>query len=201
MAAGGMGVMGDWCKLLERELQRRFGDDLAGIAEKCAWVPELAGRAALLLDPPRLRAMPAQEVYSALAALGVPECPIRIAHIGRVNDAERIVEALLRLLETPGDFEEKYRAAKFPQAGSVTLTELLCVARPLRFVCRNTAFTRELAKIVPLYSARALQELPYTEFLDICRELCLIMARYPATAAPLVERYRYLLLYAAVTAK
>lgn len=193
--------MATWCDLIRAELASRFGDDLAGIAEHCAWVPELAAKAEEILNPARLRALAPQEVYASLRELGVPQCPIRIAHLGRVNDAERIIDALLKLLETPGDLEEKYRAAKFPQAGIVTITELLCVARPLRFICRNTAFTRALAKIVPLYSARALEELPYQEFLDICREPCKIIETAPGAPGQWAKQYRYLLLYAAVTAK
>ena len=81
----------------------------------------------------------------------------------------------------------------------VTLTELLCVARPLRFICRNTLFTRALAKIIPLYSAKALEELPYAEFLDICREPLRIMEQAPGVPGQWAKEYRYLLLYAAVT--
>lgn len=192
--------MADWRSLLARELTGRFGEDLAGLQEPCSWVPQLAQNAVRLLEPAALRAMPPAEVYDRLRALGVPQCPIRIAHLGRVNDAERIVDALLKLLETPGGLMEKFRAAKFPQAGMVTLTELLCVARPLRFVCRNALFTRALAKIIPLYSARALEELPYEEFLDICREPCLVLEKAPGVPGQWAKEYRYLLLYAAVTA-
>lgn len=193
--------MADWCDLIRAELALRFGEDLAGIETACAWVPELAQKAEIILAPARLRERPPQEVYADLRELGVPQCPIRIAHLGRVNDSGRITEALLKLLETPGELEEKYRAAKFPQAGIVTITELLCVARPLRFICRNTLFTRALAKIVPLYSARALEELPYPEFLDICREPCKIIEAAPGLPGQWAKQYRYLLLYAAVTAK
>lgn len=191
--------MADWRELLAQELTARFGVDLSGVEQHCSWVPQLAVSAAELLAPASLRVMPPAEVYDRLRALGIPQCPIRIAHLGRVNDAERIVEALLRLLETPGGIDEKFRAAKFPQAGIVTLTELLCVARPLRFICRNTLFTRALAKIIPLYSARALGELPYEEFLDICREPCLVLEKAPGLTGVWAKQYRYLLLYAAVT--
>ena len=87
--------MADWRSLLTNELTARFGPELAGLETCCAWVPPLAAAAARLLDPAALRAMPPAEVYERLRALGIPQCPIRIAHLGRVNDAGRIVEALV----------------------------------------------------------------------------------------------------------
>lgn len=193
--------MSDWTALLKQELCNKLGDNLQLIEEKCGWVPEIAEKAKVMLTPEFLSSISPEEVYNHIKELGISQCPIKLTNLGRVNDAQRVVDSLLKLLSTPGGLSEKYRAAKFPQAGIVTITELLCVARPLRFICRNTAFTREFAKIIPLYSKKALDELPYEEFLDLCRELCKILEEAPGIAGEWAKKYRYLLLYAAVTAK
>ncbi len=192
--------MGEWTDAVATLVAGKIaGLDASAIAARWAWVPELGERAAELLDPARLRARPPEMVYDDLRQLGVAQCPIRLTNLGRANDAERIVASLLRLLETPGGFAEKYRAAKFPQAGLVTITELLCVARPGRFVCRNAAFTRALAKVAPFYSYAALNEMGYEEFLDVCRVLAERLTRFPASpVAALAARWRYLFLYGAL---
>ena len=192
--------MGDWTDAVEALVAGKIaGLDAPAVAERWAWATELGARAAELLDPARLRARPPEAVYDDLRRLGVPQCPIRLANLGRVNDAERIVASLLKLLETPGGFVEKYRAAKFPQAGLVTITELLCVARPARFICRSASFTRALAKVTPFYGYAALCEMGYEEFLDVCRVLTGRLERFPSPAvAALAARWRYLFLYAAL---
>ncbi len=193
--------MSKWTELMIKELVNKFGDNFAEIEQKCAWIVPISAKAGEILNPDYLRSIQPQEVYEKIAELGISECPIKATNLGRMNNAEKIVESLIKLLETPGGFAEKYRAAKFPQAGVVTITELLCIARPLRFICRNTAFTREFAKIIPLYTKKALDELPYEEFLDLCGELCKILETAPGVVGEWARKYRFLLLYAAVTAK
>ena len=195
--------MAAWEDLFRRELCRRFGEPVvvAEFRRRFSWVIEFHEQAARVLNPEYLQSMPAQSVYAELKALTISECPIRVTNLGRANSAQQVVDSLVRLLVTQGSFEEKYRAAKFPQAGMVTLTEILCVARPHRFICRNTAFTRELSKVVPFYTKKALDELAYAEFLDICRELVKIMKAYLEPEIDWVDKVRYLLLYSILTEK
>ena len=195
--------MAAWEDLFRDELCRRFGAPVAAeeFNDRFSWVMEFHERAIKVLNPEYLQSMPAQNVYAELKALTIPQCPIRLTNLGRANSAQQVVDSLVRLLVTPGSFQEKYRAAKFPQAGIVTLTEILCVARPHRFVCRNTAFTRALTRVVPFYSRKALDELAYSEFLDICEELVKIMKDYLMPEITWADKARFLLLYSILTEK
>lgn len=191
--------MGNWSDLYDNHLAELLGG-LAkeDILARYGWVEEYARRAAELLSPENLRDMPPHEIYAALDALNVPKCQVRMTNLGRVNDAESVIGGIRALLSKPGDFAAKYRAGKVPQAGTVALSQILSLARPDRFVIRNAPFTRALAKQVPLYSARALDELGYEEFLDICRELARVTeARFKAPGlGEWALRHRFLLLYA-----
>ncbi len=195
--------MTNWSDAFQRFLDARLGSapERNQVTARFQWVEDLHRESRDILSLEALRQMPPPEVYARLKALSVPRCPIRLTNLGRVNDAERVKESLIRLLETPGNFAEKYKAAKFPQAGVVTLTEILCVVKPMRFILRNAMFTKELAKVVPLYTRRGLQELPYEEFLDICRELARITQQHliPAGLADWAKTHRFLLLFAVLT--
>lgn len=193
--------MAEWTDALMDLVDRKTaGLDAAGLDARWRWADDLGARAEAALEPEKLRALPPAEIYGLLRELGIPQCPIRIANLGRTNEAEHIVASLLKLLETPGGFAEKYRAAKFPQAGMATITELLCVARPRRFICRNTAFTRALAKVTPFYGYAALNEMGYEEFLDICRVLADKLGEYPVPVlAARAKQWRFLWLYAVLT--
>lgn len=195
--------MADWSALFEKYLEEKFGHDVDGekFVQRFSWVLEFHEKAEEVLNTEYLGSMPAQDVYKELKSLTIPQCPIRVTNLGRANSAEKVVDSLLKLLNTQGGFEEKYRAAKFPQAGLVTITEILCVARPHRFICRNTAFTRALAGVVPFYTKKALDELPYPEFFDICSELVRILLKYLAGKVHWAEKVRYLLLYSILTEK
>lgn len=195
--------MADWSALFEKYLEGKFGHDVDGeeFVQRFSWVLEFHEKAEEVLNTEYLCSMPAQDVYKELKSLTIPQCPIRVTNLGRANSAEKVVDSLLKLLNTQGGFEEKYRAAKFPQAGLVTITEILCVARPHRFICRNTAFTRALAGVVPFYTKKALDELPYPEFFDICSELVRILLKYLAGKVHWAEKVRYLLLYSILTEK
>lgn len=195
-----MATWGDaFRELLVRSLGARPEAD--PIRARFGWIEELHRRAAALLDPEVLPALSPRELYAGLSALHLPGSAIRVTNLGRENEAEGVKDALHRLLTDQGGFAEKFRAAKIPQAGVVTLSELLTLAKPHRFVCRNTAFTRALAKVIPVYSRRALEELPYDDFLDLCRSLCELLEAHlaPAGLAEWVRQYRYLLLYAILT--
>ncbi|MCD8139657.1 MAG: hypothetical protein LUE17_07755 [Planctomycetaceae bacterium] len=191
--------MAAWADVFDTSVKNLLdGLDTEAIMARYGWVEEFSRRASELLSPATLATMPPHEIYAALDAINAPKCQVRMTNLGRVNDAGQVVEGITALLAKPGDFAAKYRAGKIPQAGTVTLSQILCLARPDRFAIRNTPFTRALAKQIPLYSAKALDELGYEEFLDICRELTRVMvARF--TRAGLGEwasRYRFLLLYA-----
>jgi hypothetical protein len=195
--------MADWKELAAEKIKGKTGkvsssDD---IMEKWGWVESKASFARGVLSSNHLQEVQPSKLYSELNALSFSGCKIRITNLGRENNAERIRESLLKLVSTKGGFEEKFYAAKFPQAGKVTLTELLCLYRPMRFAIRNSAFTKALAGIVPLYGKKALDELPYEEYLDICRELSKIIEDIFSafSLCDWAKEHRFLLLYAVLT--
>jgi hypothetical protein len=190
-----------WDDAFERILDGRLaGLDRSGILARFGWVEEYAEKAKRLLSPESLDARPAGEIYAVLDSLNVPGCQVRMTNLGRANRAGDVVAGIAALLAKPGDFAEKFRAGKFPQAGAVALSQILCLARPHRFAIRNRPFTRALAKAVPYYTVRALDELEYEEFLDICRELFhAVEARMRnAGLGEWAAKYRFLLLYALI---
>lgn len=188
----------DFVKLVDDKTANLSVDDFTA---RFGWVEKLATAATEILSPEKLSAMSPADIYQALSALSIPQCPLRLAHLGRANSAETIIQALINLGETAGGFAEKYRAAKFPQAGMATITELLCALRPHRFIARNTAFTRALSNVTPFYDYRALVIMEYEEFLDLCRVLCDILANHQhQTIREYAKKYRYLWLYALIIA-
>ncbi len=193
----------NWSDDFRRFLHKQWGatPDAEALQEQYAWVTELHLKARELLAPAALRAFSPPEVYQRLLTLSVPRCPIRVANLGRENQASEIVEALVRLMETPGGFEAKFAAAKIRQTGVVTLTELLCVAKPVRFMLRNTRLTRAAARVIPLYTARGLNEIEYEDFLDLCRELARLLEETCSTVGlgDWAKTHRFLLLYAVLT--
>lgn len=194
--------MGSWTDVFDKYLGGRLtGVDAGEFWERYGWVDDYAARAAGVLSSKNLSSMPPQEIYAALDSLTLPHCQIRMTNLGRVNTADEVVGGIRNLLEKPGDFSAKYRAGKIPQAGIVTLTQILMLARPDRFVIRNAAMTRAVAKQVPFYTTRALDELGYEEYLDICRELTrpLVALTRSLTPAAWSQEHRFLLLYAVLT--
>lgn len=192
--------MPDWSDAVRRFLAGRYGDppDPDAVRERAGWVEPHHARARERLTPEALAAEPPGAVYAKLRELALPGAPVNLVKLGKANEAERIVESLRRLVETKGDLAAKMRAAKIPQAGIVTLTELLTAAKPQRFCIRNTGFTRALAQVVPLYTRRALDELAYEDFLDICRELAKATEAWlaPAGLGEWARTHRFLVLYA-----
>lgn len=191
--------MSDWSALFDRHFKSLLdGLDREGFLARYGWVGEYARRAAAALSPEALERSRPEEVYATLDDLNMPGCRVRMTNLGRVNQAAEVVEGIRRLLVQPGDFAVKYRAGKIPQAGVVTLTQILSLARPQRFVIRNAKFTRALAKHVPFYSPRALDELGYEEFLDICREISRVVEvnLKPFGLSDWAREHRFLLLYA-----
>ncbi len=172
--------------------------DREGFLARYGWVEEAARTARALLSKENLATMPAHEIYAALDAIKLPHCQIRMTNLGRVNAAEEVVLGIAALLSQPGDFAQKYRAGKIPQAGVVTLSSILTLAQPGRFALRNAAFTKALAKQIPLYTARALDELGYEEYLDLCRELARVLEKSlkPFGLEEWGVGHRFLLLYA-----
>ncbi len=196
--------MPEWTGLFERFLDAVLtGLDRGSFMERFGWVEEYSRRAAACLAPEHLDQTRPEEIYATLDSLKVPGCQVRMTNLGRLNQAEEVVDGIKRLLAQPGDFAVKYRAGKIPQAGVVTLTEILSLARPHRFVIRNAPFTRALAKVTPFYSKKALDELGYEEFLDICRELSRsIETKLKALGlAEWAKEKRFLLLYALIIDK
>lgn len=191
--------MASWSDLFARYLEQLLSglghDDFLA---RFGWVADYSHRTAELLSPENLSSLPPHEIYATLDSLNVPQCQVRMTNLGRVNQASEVVSSIAALLSQPGDFAEKYRAGKIPQAGVVTLTQILSLARPHRFVIRNAPFTRALSKQIPFYTVKALNELGYEEFLDICRELTKVVeARLkPLGLGEWVAEHRFLLLYA-----
>ncbi len=196
--------MANWSDLFAKHLAVILAPlSREAVLERYGWVGEYAEKARAILAPANLKTMPAQEIYAALDRLNVPLCQIRMTNLGRMNQAEEVVAALRRLLEEPGDFAVKYRAGKIPQAGVVTLSQILCLAQPMRFAIRNAPFTRALARQIPFYNAKALDELDYEAYLDVCRELARAAeeAVKPAGLKEWAERHRFLFLYALLAVK
>lgn len=191
--------MPDWSEMFERHLDKLLaGLDREAFLARYGWVGEYAARAAGALSPESLAALPAHEIYATLDSLRLPKCQVRMTNLGRVNQASEVIMGIGQLLSKPGDFAQKYRAGKIPQAGIVTLTQILTLARPHRFAVRNAPFTKALAKHIPFYSARALDELGYEEFLDLCRELARVAEKKLAALGlgDWAVEHRFLLLYA-----
>ena len=191
--------MAAWSDLFAKHLENEFaGLGRETFLQRYGWVEEASREAKRLLSPENLSSMPAQEIYAALDSLKLPKCQVRMTNLGRVNAAEEVLAGIAALLSQPGDFAKKYRAGKIPQAGVVTLSQILTLVQPQRFAIRNTPFTRALAKQIPLYTVRALDELGYEEYLDFCRELGRILeaaAKKLGLGAWAVE-HRFLLLFA-----
>ncbi len=191
--------MPSWSDLFDRHMEKLLsGLDREAFLARYGWVGDYARKAGEILSPAALAAMPPEQIYAALDSLNVPKCQVRMTNLGRMNQAGEVVAGVAALLAKPGDFAEKYRAGKIPQAGKVALSQILCLARPHRFAVRNAPFTRALAKQVPFYNPKALDELGYEEFLDICRELARVVeARLkPLGLAEWAAEHRFLLLYA-----
>lgn len=196
--------MPSWSDAFAAHLDTLLRDlDHDAFLARYGWVEEFSKRAQEALSPESLQSRPPEAIYAALDALRVPGCHIRMTNLGRVNQAEEVVLGIAALLRAPGDFAVKYRAGKIPQAGVVTLTEILSLTRPHRFIIRNAAFTKALARRIPFYSVKALDELGYEEFLDICRELAKVTeARLKELGlAAWAAEYRFLLLYALLAVK
>ena len=188
-----------WSALFDLHMEKLLaGLDREAFFRRYGWVEDYARKAGELLSPASLAAMPPEKIYAALDSLNVPKCRVYMTNLGRMNQAAEVVAGITALLSEPGDFAEKYRAGKIPQAGKATLSQILCLTRPHRFAIRNTPFTRALAKQTPFYSAKALEELGYEEFLDLCRELARIAEKRlkPLGLAEWAEKHRFLLLYA-----
>jgi hypothetical protein len=191
--------MSGWGDLFAKHLRNEFtGLDADAFLRKYGWVESASREARRLLSPENLSAMPARDIYAALDAIKLPKCQVRMTNLGRVNDADGVVEGIRALLSQPGDFGTKYRAGKIPQAGVTTLSQILTLVQPQRFAIRNAPFTRALAQQIPLYTARALNELGYGEYLDFCRELSRVLESSVKHfgLAPWATDHRFLLLYA-----
>lgn len=191
--------MSSWYDLFDKHLEKLLGGlDREAALARYGWVADYARQAAQTLSPQALADSPPEAIYSALNALRLPKCQVRMTNLGRMNQAEEVVAGIRALLEKPGDFAAKCRAGKIPQAGTVTLTQILTLARPDRFALRNAPFTRALAKCIPLYTARALDELGYDEYLDVCRELanCAVARMKPLGLEEWARPLRFLLLFA-----
>jgi hypothetical protein len=195
--------MANWTDDFNLMLRKKLGDNPSReeLQNRYGWVGELHRQARELLEPEILREIPPQEIYSRLQSLSMPQCQIKMTNLGRMNDAEKIRDSIVTLITTKGNFAEKYRAAKFPQAGVVTITEILCIAKPMRFMLRNTAFTRGLAKVTPFYTKKALDELSYEELYDICFELAKVQQEFfrPVGLENWAKEHRFLLMYAILT--
>lgn len=192
--------MPKWSDTFVGILEERFGANPSreDLLSEFAWVEELHRKAGENLSPEALENAEPHEIYSRLKELSLPKFPLRLTNLGRENQAGDVAEMVRRLLLTKGGYREKLGAAKVPQAGVVTLTGILCLCRPHRFLLRSTAFTRGAAKAIPLYGLRALNELSYEDFFDLCTELARVQTAYFSLAGlgKWAERLKFLLLYA-----
>ena len=188
--------MKKWSELFLKYLIHHFPSPTV-LRERFHYVETIVQHAAQLFNHDSFFSMPPEKIYEKLNSIQLPECSIRMTNLGRMNEAGHIVEKLYTLVSTAGDFETRMNAAKFPQAGVVTLSAILCVARPRLFILRNTPLTKALSKVVPFYSARALTELGYSEFLDICNELSNVLEEWAnlPDIVTWIRSHRFTLLY------
>lgn len=167
--------MAHWLDKFRRELNRHV-ERLASInayEAEVEWAVQKHQAAKRLLEPERLRDAPPREVYAALrqVCLNVEALPFRITRIADANDAEALCAGLCRLIETKGTAQDKMRAAAMPQLGEATLTELLCLYAPHRFVMKNRPTMAGLSRLCEVYTEPALKDMTYADYADVLAEM------------------------------
>ncbi len=167
--------MPDWLDNFRRRAQRfaeRF-DSADAYRAHVAWAIEKHQAALRLFAPDALESASPRDIYDALkqVCLNVEALPFRITRIADANEADALRVGLQRLITTKGTGEDKMRAAGLRQLGEATLTELLCVYAPARFVMRSRPVLKGLVKLCELYTERHLRDMRYQEYADLVREL------------------------------
>ncbi|MHC4870336.1 MAG: hypothetical protein ACYTFY_00660 [Planctomycetota bacterium] len=194
--------MSEWSGIFKQYLNKKFAEKNSEyILSDYSWIKDIHEKAIALFNSEKLASIEPAELYKSLSELSIPQCRIKVVNLGKANDAARIIASLKALFSIQGDFEKKFKESKFPQAGIVTVSEILCVTKPIRFFIRNTAFTKGLAEVVPFYSAKAVRELSYNDLFDICNELAKVMIGFfnEKGLAEFAAEYKFLLLYAVLT--
>ena len=167
--------MAHWLDNFRSRLQRhvsRFATAQA-YQDDVDWAVQKHLAARRLLAPEAIENAAPRELYGALreVCLNVGALPFRATRIADANAVEQVRMGLCRLITTKGTAEDKMRAAALPQFGEATLTELLCVYAPHRFVMRNRATMGGIVRLCEVYSEPHLREMPYEDFADLTVEL------------------------------
>ena len=138
-----------------------------------AWAVDKHKLAKQLLAPEAILAASQRELYDALkqVCLNIEALPFRATRIADANETDRLRNGLYKLISTKGTAADKMRAAAIRQFGEATLTELLCLYAPQRFVMKNRPTMAGLAKLCELYPESHLRDMAYAEFGDLVREM------------------------------
>ncbi len=141
--------------------------------QHAAWAVDKCRTAQALLTLSALEAASPRDIYDALKriCLNVEALPFRITRIADSNEADRLRGGLLKLATTKGTAQDKMRAAGLRQFGEATLTEILCMHQPQRFVMRSRPVMKGLVKLCELYTERHLRDMTYAEYEDLLREM------------------------------
>lgn len=163
--------MAHWLDRFRLQLGRhveRFPSAEAYKAE-ADWAVQKHRAAQRLLNPEHLRSARAREIYAALKeiCLNVGALPFRITRIADANEAEGLRTGLCKLIETKGTAQDKMRAAALPQLGEATLTELLCLYAPHRFVMKNRPTMAGLGRLCQIYAEPDLRDMSYADYADL----------------------------------
>ena len=137
------------------------------------WAVKKHQAARRLLAPDALDQAAPRDIYDALrqVCLNVEALPFRMTRIADSNEADRVRDGLRRLVTTKGTAEDKMRAAGLRQFGEATLTEILCMYAPQRFVMRSRPVMRGIVRLCELYTERHLRDMTYSEYADLVGQM------------------------------
>lgn len=167
--------MAHWLDEFHRAIERhvpRFAtpEDYRGHVQ---WAVDKHHAARELLAPEHIAKADAHTVYATLkqVCLNVEALPFRITRIADANVAEDIRLGLSKLIATKGTADDKMHAAALPQFGQATLTELLCIYDPHRFVMRSRPTVRGLVKLCGIYTEEHLRDMTYSDYADVVGQM------------------------------
>ena len=137
------------------------------------WAVEKHGAAERVLAPDALDQASPRDIYDGLReiCLNVEALPFRITRIADANEAGRLRDGLMKLVTTKGEAEDKMRSAGLRQFGEATLTEILCMYAPHRFVMRSRPVMRGIVRLCELYTERHLRDMTYSEYADLVGQM------------------------------
>ncbi len=198
-----------WTSALQASAWAFFSKIGSEQALRTHWAPweSLSEEVSSFLEAENLRSVPGEEVYRRVVDLFQtrPRIRARFKALLAFHEGEKLREALLRMIAVreQGDPGRRITALHLGGLGRATASELLCLWWPYRFLPQNAASCKGLARMVPVYRRRDLEELPYDSFLSLAgtlersfRETAVELI--PGVKGWITER-RYLYFYAFLT--